>query len=94
MDSTLIHMIILQSIIILGMLVNLARIPPIAGQRRNAKPKAAPINPIRFAFSLGIEISDIYACITPNHAPQSPHTNRETRNNPKTGVNPSRILEI
>lgn len=50
----------------------LARIPPIAGQIRNAVPKAAPIIPIFFVFSAGAEISDIYACTTQNPAPPIP----------------------
>jgi hypothetical protein len=93
-DNTLISMTILQRMMILGIVVNLARIPPIAGHMRNAKPNAAPMRPIRFAFSLGAEISEIYACITQNQAPQSHHINREIRNNPKIGVNPSKILVI
>lgn len=52
---------------------------PMAGPTRNAKPNAAPIIPIFFVFSAGVEISEIYACITPNPAPPSPPRNRAQR---------------
>jgi hypothetical protein len=55
---------------------HLDRSHPIAGPIRNARPKAAPISHIFFVFSAGFEISDIYACTTPNHAPPNPDINR------------------
>lgn len=55
------------------------RIPHIAGPMRNAIPKAAPMYPIFFALSSGAEISDIYACMTPNHAPPSHPIKRANR---------------
>jgi len=59
-----------------------------AGPIKNAIPKAAPMNPIFFVRSAGLDISEIYACITPNPAPPSPPTNRAKRNSQKYGVNP------
>lgn len=53
------------------------RIHPIAGHTRNASPNAAPMSPIFFVFSAGVDISEIYACITQNPAPPSPVTIRE-----------------
>ena len=55
---------------------HLERSPPIAGPMRNARPKAAPISHIFFVFSAGLDISDIYACTTPNPAPPSPEIKR------------------
>lgn len=57
-----------------------------AGQMRNAIPKAAPIKPIFFIRSDGLDISAIYACITQNPAPPSPHINLAKRNRRNKGV--------
>jgi len=60
--------------------------PESAGPTRNAIPKAAPINPIFFMRSVGLDISAIYACITENPAPPSHPTKRAKRNMRKSGV--------
>jgi hypothetical protein len=51
-----------------------------AGPTRNARPNAAPIIPIFLARVSGVEISDIYACITENPDPHTPLNIRETKN--------------
>ena len=56
---------------------------PIAGHTRNANPNAAPMSPIFFVRSLGADISEIYACTTPNPAPPSPQMIRETMKSKK-----------
>jgi hypothetical protein len=65
-----IHQIITYSI------PHLDKSPPIAGPIKNASQKAAPISHIFFVLSAGWEISDIYACTTPNPAPQRPEIKR------------------
>lgn len=81
-------MTILQRAIITGIVVTVERSPPMAGQIRNAVPNAAPMNHIFRVRSAGVDISDIYAWITPNHAHPSPPTKRAKRKRRKTGVNP------
>jgi hypothetical protein len=66
--------------------IKLESTPESAGPTRNAIPKAAPINPIFFIRSVGLDISAIYACITENPAPPSHQTNRANRNTRNSGV--------
>ena len=47
-----------------------------AGPTRNARPKAAPMSPIFFVLVAGVDMSEIYACMTPNPAPPNPETHR------------------
>jgi hypothetical protein len=90
----LIKTIMLQSTRIICILVTCERSPPIAGPMRNAIPKAAPIYPIFFVLFSGLEISEIYAWMTPKPAPPSHPTNRARRNKRKSGVNPWKIVAI
>jgi hypothetical protein len=81
----------IQSRIIVWILDTCESIPQIAGPMRNAIPNAAPMSHIFFALSSGLDISDIYACITQNHAPQSPPTKRAKRKRRNIGVSPWKI---
>jgi len=64
---------------------------PIAGPMRNAMPKAAHINHIFLVRSSGLEMSEIYACITPKPAPPSHQISRAKRKIPNSGVKPEKI---
>lgn len=52
-------MTMIHNITIADILVTVERSPPMAGPIRNAVPNAAPINPMFFVFSSGLEMSDI-----------------------------------
>ena len=68
------------------------RIAPSAGPTRNQRPNIAPMSHIFFVRFAWEEISDIYACMTPNPAPPSHPINRELRNTREKMVNPSQML--
>jgi len=72
--------------IIVWMLTNFERIHEIAGPIRNAIPNEAPMKPIFFTRSTGLDISEIYAPITPKPAHPSHPTKRASKYTRKIGV--------
>ena len=73
--------------------IKLDNTPDRAGPMRKAIPKAAPIKPMFFIRSAGLDISAMYACITEKPEPPSHQTNLASKKITKSGVHHSNAFK-